>query len=223
MKVPIEDVKFYKELYPREDFDNETVNSYRLNLDMLPPIIVNKEGVLIDGYHRLLAHRLEGRKEIEAEVKDVKDNEILLEATKLNSQHGRQLSKQEKQRLAVIFYQQNNLTLNTISNILAVGESTLSGSWLKNVIKEAKEAQKKQIIELYLQCLTQEEISDKIGLSRSRISEIVEKFKTEFSDKAPESLQLFNVWYFGKRDEKYGLAMKVLCRNTFECSWHCKS
>ena len=202
MKVPIEDVKFYKELYPREDFDNETVNSYRLNLDMLPPIIVNKEGILIDGYHRLLAHRLEERKEIEVKVKDVKDNEILLEATKLNSQHGRQLSKQEKQRLAVIFYQQNNLTLNTISNILAVGESTLSESWLKNVIKEAKEAQKKQIIELYLQCLTQEEIANKLDLTQGRIAQIIRNFINEEINKinlVPDSLQLFNVWNFGSR------------------------
>jgi len=210
MKVPIEDVKFYKELYPREDFDNETVNSYRLNLDMLPPIIVNKEGVLIDGYHRLLAHRLEGRKEIEAEVKDVKDNEILLEATKLNSQHGRQLSKQEKQRLAVIFYQQNNLTLNAISNILAVGESTLSESWLKNVIKEAKEEEKKKIIELYLQCLTYEQISEKLDISIGKISNIFNKFRTELSEKPiiPESLQLFNVWNFHSRETRYGLAME---------------
>ena len=42
----------------------------------------------------------------------------------------------------------------------------------------------------YLQCLTQEEISDKVGISQSRISEIIEKFRTEFSDKPPESLQL---------------------------------
>ena len=32
MKVKASQVKFVKDLYPREDFDNETVNSYRLNL-----------------------------------------------------------------------------------------------------------------------------------------------------------------------------------------------
>ena len=83
---------------------------------------------------------------------------------------------------------------STVGNQLLTHESQLVG------ITE------RQIIDLYLQDLTQEEISDKISLSRSRVSEIVEKFKTEFSDKAPESLQLFNVWSFGKRDEKYGLA-----------------
>jgi len=77
--------------------------------------------------------------------------------------------------------------------------------------KEAKEAQKKQIIELYLQCLTQEEIASKVGLTQERIGQIIRNFKSEEISKinlVPESLQLFNVWYFGKRDEKYGLAMK---------------
>jgi hypothetical protein len=51
-------------------------------------------------------------------------------------------------------------------------------------------------------------ISDKVGISRSRISEIVDKFKSEFSDKPPESLQLFNVWNFPNRDKRYGLDFK---------------
>jgi hypothetical protein len=47
------------------------------------------------------------------------------------------------------------------------------------------------------------EIADKTGVSRSRITEIVGKFKNEKIDKLsenPQSLQLFNVWNFGNRD-----------------------
>jgi DNA-directed RNA polymerase specialized sigma subunit len=47
------------------------------------------------------------------------------------------------------------------------------------------------------QCLTQEEIADKVSLSHNRISEIIGKFKSELSDKinlVPESLQLCSVW-----------------------------
>jgi len=199
MKVSIDSIKFIEELYPRNGFDNEVVNSYRLNIEKLPAIIISKENYLVDGYHRILAHKLEGLTEIEAEIYDIAKDKVLWEATKVNARHGLQLSTKEKKRLAIHFYKNNDCTLSQISEVLAVSEATLSNSWLREVIEDARQEQKREIIELYLRCLTQQEISDKIGLSQSRISEIIEKFKNEFSDKTPESLQLFNVWNFPNR------------------------
>jgi DNA-directed RNA polymerase specialized sigma subunit len=92
----------------------------------------------------------------------------------------------------------NGLTLKEIGEILSVGDSTLS-DWLKEVIKEAKEEQKRKIIELYLRCLTREEIASKIGLTQERIGQIIRKFISEeisTVNLVPESLQLFNVWNF---------------------------
>jgi len=203
MRVKVDQIKFVENLYPRSGFDNETVNQYRLNLDALPPIIVTKNMVLVDGYHRLLAHRVEGHEEIEVEIIDVAEDQILWEATRRNSIHGRQLTRSEKRRLARKFYKQHMAT-EDIASVLAVSEPTLS-DWLKDLRQEAKEEQKQQIINLYLQCLTHKEIADKMGLSRSRITEIVDKFKSELSDIVPENLQFFNVWYFPKREIRYGL------------------
>jgi len=205
--VELDSVIVLVDVYPRDGFDNETVNSYASNVDALPPIIVTKENILVDGYHRLLAHKLCGKKQIKAEIRDIPKERILWEATKLNAKHGKQLRMDEKRRLARTFYSNNHCTYAEISEVLAVKESTLS-NWLSDLVQEAKEEQKRQIIDLYLQCLTQEEISDKVGISRSRISEIVDKFKSEFSDKPPESLQLFNVWNFPNRDKRYGLDFK---------------
>jgi hypothetical protein len=72
--------------------------------------------------------------------------------------------------------------------------------------------QKKQIIDLYLQCLTYEQISEKVGASIGKISEIFKKFKTELSEKpiVPESLQLFNVWNFQSR-VKISSQISVIC------------
>lgn len=204
LKIKVSEIQFVQDLYPREGFDNETVNAYRTNLERLPAIIVTHEKVLVDGYHRLLAHKLEGLTEIEAEVREIPRERVLWEATRLNAQHGRQLMKEEKQKLARIFYKDNGCKLSEISEVLAVSESALS-NWLSDLIKATREEQKKQIVDLYLQCLTQEEIADKTSLSRSRIAEIVGKFKTEFSDTVPESHQLYNVWNFAKRDTRYGL------------------
>jgi len=68
-------------------------------------------------------------------------------------------------------------------------------------VQKEREEQKKQIIDLYLQCYTQEEIASKIGISQQSVSRITQNFKTEFLSKpiVPESLQLYNVWNFQNR------------------------
>jgi hypothetical protein len=40
------------------------VNRYRLAIDEPPPMVVTDENVLVDGYHRLIAHRVEQRETI---------------------------------------------------------------------------------------------------------------------------------------------------------------
>ena len=79
MKIKIVDVRFIKELYPRFELDNYTVNQYRQSIDQLPPILISKNNILIDGYHRIQAHKLEELDEIDADVFDSEDDkEILL-------------------------------------------------------------------------------------------------------------------------------------------------
>jgi transposase len=69
-----------------------------------------------------------------------------------------------------------------------------------------REEQKRQIIDLYLQCKDSLEIANAIGLSDGRVRQIVNKFKTEEINTAnliPESLQLYNVWNFQNRNTRY--------------------
>jgi hypothetical protein len=47
----------------------------------------------------------------------------------------------------------------------------------------------------------EEEIANNLGLTHGRISQIVDKFKSELSDTSPESLQLFNVWNFSDQEK----------------------
>lgn len=207
--VEIEKIHFTEDYYPRDNFDNETVNNYALNIDNLPPITISKEYEIIDGYHRFLAHRLAKRPLIRAEIMDCPSDQILWIATKLNSKHGLQLKRDEKRDLARLFFKKNGKTYAEIAGVLAISEGTLS-SWLVDLNEQKRDEQKKQILSLYLQGLTQEVISDKVGISQNRISEIIGKVKIELTDKSvvPESLQYYNVWNFPKRDERYGLAFE---------------
>jgi len=202
MNILVKDIQFLEEFYPRDSFDNEIVNSYRLNIDNLPPIIISKENILIDGYHRLIAHRLEKKEEIGIEILDIPKERILFEATKLNSKHGLQLSKKEKRRLSQRFYQ-NGIKIQEIASVLSVSSGIVS-EWLSDLIQDIKKEQEKQIIDLHLKCLTNIEIGSKVGLSDVRVGQILNNFISEntskISQNPPESLQLFNVWNFGKRE-----------------------
>jgi len=209
VKVKIDDIKVLSEVYPRSGFDNETVNAYRLNIDNLPEIIVTKELILVDGYHRLLAHKLEGRQEIECKVLDIPKENILWYATKFNAVHGLQLKIEEKRKLARIFYTNHHKSYSEIAEVLAVSEATLS-EWLTDIRKKEQEEQRKQIVDLYLQCHTLEEISKKLDIAISTVHYNFEKFKTKVFENppTPESLQLYNVWNFPNRDTRYGLDME---------------
>ena len=50
--IKIADVVIRDDLYPRSNRDMATVERYRQDLDVLPPIEINQRNELIDGYHR---------------------------------------------------------------------------------------------------------------------------------------------------------------------------
>ncbi len=114
MEVKVSEIAVDEASYPRSGFDNKIVNRYRLAIDELPQIVVTDEKVLVDGYHRLIAHRVEQRETIEAEEIRVARGEVLWEATKLNARHGHQLEKEDKARLA------RELHDETVQNLIAL-------------------------------------------------------------------------------------------------------
>jgi hypothetical protein len=95
--IPVDSVRFVKELYPRLREDDAAIERYRDAVDQLPPIVVARDGVLVDGFHRWQAHRREGHAEIQAEnLGELPDAEILRESYRRNATHGQQLSKADK-------------------------------------------------------------------------------------------------------------------------------
>lgn len=70
--------------------------------------------------------------------------------------------------------------------------------------QEQREEEKARIIELWLQCKSQDEIAGITGKSQQTISKITKDFKDENSGKLPthppDSLRVFNLWSFGKAE-----------------------
>jgi hypothetical protein len=97
--IPINDVKFVPEFYPRSSFDLEYVRELAGFLDELPPIEVNQHNELIDGRYRWEAHKARGMRRIRVIVTQTTDrSDLLILACQRNSRHGHRQSQADRER-----------------------------------------------------------------------------------------------------------------------------
>jgi len=57
-----------------------------------------------------------------------------------------------------------------------------------------------EILELYLQCHSQQEIANKLEVTQKTISNVLSSFSTtgDFTNNIPDNLQLYNIWNIGR-------------------------
>jgi hypothetical protein len=100
--VPIDSLGIDEEIQPRDGRDDETVASYRRAVEdgtVFPPVLVFRYGgrlFLVDGFHRVAAHREAGATQIRAVVRDGTLGEAALAAVRENLRHGLPLKAAEK-------------------------------------------------------------------------------------------------------------------------------
>lgn len=179
-------------------------------LNYLPPIILQKaEKIIIDGYHRYLAYKLEKKETIPVIFKDIPKEDILWKAIKLNAKHGLTLDNTEKRSLAQRFIQ-NGKNVKDISLALSVSDQAVL-NWTKDQRKTKANETNLKILDLWLACVDEEEIAKQVGYSRETIVKWVDKVKNQnlgklpqFFDRTfklePDDLQRFNVWKTFKLD-----------------------
>jgi hypothetical protein len=211
-KVKVDDVRFVKELYPRLREDDAAIERYRAALDKLPPIVVARDGILVDGFHRWQAHRREGVDEISAEnLGNLSDAEILRESITRNAAHGQQLSAKDKQNLAGLLWLQfghlqNAERVSEIAQMLSVSERSVQ-SWTKDARKAEKEQAQAKAWDLWLDCNTYRDIAAQIeDRDEDTVGRWVSAKAQDFANAdAPESRQHFDVWTFPPtRDDSAG-------------------
>ncbi len=209
IELNIDQVKCEPDKYPRKKLNQISVAMLQATLSngRIPPIEVNQNYHLIDGAHRLQAHKLEGLKTIKANITECPDDDVLWLATERNSTHGQQLSREEKKDLAKAFYKSNR-GLSEIQTILAIGKSQLY-EWLETEIKKQNDEQNAQILDLYLRCFTEEQIADKLDMPRETITKkianlIVQNSETGKMNNRPDTIQDYNLWEFNVADDGAG-------------------
>lgn len=205
--IPVAVVVFREDLYPRIETSPVTVQKYAEDLDVLPPIEVNQNNELIDGWHRWTAHKKVKAETIRAVVTKTKsDGELLELAIERNAAHGLQLSLTDKKAMATRIYnatpdREKDATKARLARVLSVSDRTVR-DWLSRTDKDAKERRDQRIFDLWLACWTQEEIAADVGcdptdkaLRVSGNSEDLPKNQKAASDHATDfDPPIYNVW-----------------------------
>jgi len=178
VQIPVSAVVFRQDLYPRIETSATTVQKYAEDLDVLPPIEVNQNNELIDGWHRWTAHKKAKAESVRALVtKTESDTELLELAIERNATHGLQLSQEDKQDMARKIYQATPLAeqgkkKQRLAKILSVEISTVQ-KWLSRIDKDNKEKRDAEIFKLWLACSTQEEIAEAVGVTQPAITKVL--------------------------------------------------
>lgn len=190
--IPVSEVVYREEFYPRVSPDPAVIDRYAADLSVLPPIEVNQNRELIDGYHRWTAHKSAKAETILATVTETTGDMHLLElATIRNASHGLQLDDQSKKHQAIRFYQagagwranharaKDESEADRIARVKADIAHMLSVDgrsvqrYLSDIDKELREARSEKIAAMWLACYTQEEIGEAVGLPRTTIADSV--------------------------------------------------
>jgi hypothetical protein len=210
----VKDVVFRKDLYPRINHSPETVQKYAEDLSVLPPIEVNQHGELIDGWHRLTAHKKNEAEEVPAIVTQTLSDAHLLElAIARNSSHGLQMSQADKKDMARKIYHATAERDRTgkkaeLAKILSVSERTIA-SWLGRIDKDAKDARNQRIFDKWLAGWTAEQIAESEDITRQAVDSVMQKFADLQNFAKPEQTRatfsddftppIYNIW---KKQEK---------------------
>lgn len=228
MTIKTLDVIFREDLYPRIRTNPAKVQEYSENLVLLPPIEINQNNELIDGWHRWTAYKDKKQDQIPVKITETKDDNDLLElAIDRNSKYGFQMDRKDKQSMAVKIYANTSMEeragkKNRLAEILSVTYETIN-TWTKDIDKAQETERNRLIRDLYLACWTQEQIAEKIGISQQAVAKILqlienfqlvvqsyeteeekqkgldkEKQRAEFKGDE-EIIPLYNVWTFAKK------------------------
>ena len=205
----VSDIVFRVDLYPRIEKDPTLVQRYAENLEVLPDIEVNQHNELIDGWHRWTAHKKKKSETISVTVtKTASDAEFLALACRRNATAGKQLSADDKKKMAIRLYNGGEgINKTEIAEVLSVTADTVA-RYLTDIDAQLKEDREAKILDMWLACYTQEQIGKEVGVTGETVSAFLQKIqKIDSARKSEKSAilhedgfepQVYSVWNFAK-------------------------
>jgi DNA modification methylase len=197
----VSDIVWREDLYPRFKPIPSKIQEYAENVDKLPPIEINQDNVLIDGYHRWKAFETAKIDTIPVFVTETETEAELERLSVLrNAKHGQQLTQEEKKSLAIKWW-------GVISDEEIVDALSISTKTLARYTKSKREDYEKQldqkIYDLFMSCETQESIVKVVGVPQQTIADKIVKITEnghlsddgKFVNFKPE---VYTTWSIGK-------------------------
>lgn len=201
--IKTSEVLIVNDLYPRSQLDTKRIQEYSENIEVLPPIELNQNNVLIDGAHRLSAFKHANVSEIPFTVTHTNSEaELFLLALKRNAIHGLQLSMVDKKRHAIKLC--GAAPDDEIIKSLSIGARTYR-DWTKDKRSQLKDERDDHILNLYLQCWTQQQIADELDITQQSISNVIDNFTNNGEiAKIGKDFKpfIYNIWNIPKQDNE---------------------
>ena len=176
--IKIADVVIREDIMRPSRLDEPTVGRYASDVEVLPPIEINQHNILIDGWHRLTAHRRAGCDEIQAVITETtSDADLLYRATKANATHGLQMSQADKRHRARQLFQvmPTPERAKELAKMLSVTPRTIA-NWTKEIADDVREQQQDTARKMWLLCHTQEQIAEAVDVKQPTVAGWLKKF-----------------------------------------------
>ncbi len=183
-RVNISDLKLDNSTWPRNALDEEAIERYRDCLEVLPPIVVDKETMtVLDGRHRVEAHKREGKDTIAVEFEACAPHLFLARAYALNAKHGLPIDNETRDRIIVELRQgkdgRDPMGEEEIARTMGISQGRIAQVLISllganNFISDKNKV--KGAIRLYLQGMSHRKIADEFGVSQPTISSVVREY-----------------------------------------------
>ena len=210
MKAKVSEVIYREDLYPRVKTDPTLVQKYAENIDVLPPIEINQNNILIDGYHRLTAYKKLNIEEIEVTVTETKsEEEVYRLSIERNAKFGMQMNRDDKKACARRLYRfGDGLAEGEIAKLLSVTPKTVS-EYVKDIKTQVEEEKNQKIFDMWMASYTQDEIAEAVNMKQQTLSDRLKLLPN--LENFPKSVKLsalyqddfeipiYNIWTFNKK------------------------
>ncbi|MDL1978044.1 MAG: ParB N-terminal domain-containing protein [Deltaproteobacteria bacterium] len=186
LNIAIKKVVQDQGIYPRFNTDIERIRLFAELLDCdtrFPPIKVVRENgffVLLDGQHRLEAHRQAGKERIPCEVWKIKKEHRRLAAARFNHMSSKPLTAKELQKTIRDAWEIDEIReANEIATHL-----NCSVQYVRRVLQGVKQAEKEQvnhkIVEMKEEGLSERQIAEKVARSNATVHRVLQKETVSF-------------------------------------------
>ena len=170
--VPVWDPK----VYPRSKWSTATIERYADALaggETFPPLVLEEgTSVLLDGKHRLEAHKKAGLAEVTVEYRKVPEGmSAKLFAASLSARHGDRMSNADLKALAVEVAETDPASFDAqaFAKQVAVGKSTVY-DWVGHILAAEKEERKAKALRLTMLGWTQTQTASVLGVKQPTVA-----------------------------------------------------